>query len=430
MQRSIIDQLIAIGIPESTALPLSVVVGLAIAIIVGVVANAIARTIIVRTVERLVEKTKTTWDDALAERGVFTRFSHLAPAIAVWALAPSLLSEIPEWISVVRRFSEVYMLCVGVFAFSAFLDAAQDIYRQFDVSRRIPIRGYVQIVKLITFLAGGIFTLSLLLDKSPWVFLSGMGALTAIILLVFKDAILGFVAGIQLVANDMVRPGDWIAMPKYGADGDVLEISLTTVKVQNWDKTITTVPTYALISDAFVNWRGMEESGGRRIKRSISIDLESIRHCDDAMLDRFERIPRIAEYVRERRAEVARFNEERSIPSDVPVAGRRMTNVGTFRHYIEAYLRELPETHSEMTFLVRQLQPTDRGLPIEIYFFSKDQRWAHYEALQADIFDHLFASLEYFELHAFQLPSSRSVSRPDAPGGGWYTAPRDDRNST
>jgi miniconductance mechanosensitive channel len=247
-----------------------------------------------------------------------------------------------------------------------------------------------------------------------------MGALTAILLLVFKDAILGLVAGIQLVSNDMVRPGDWIEMPKYGADGDVVEVSLTTVKVRNWDKTITTVPTYALISDSFKNWRGMSESGGRRIKRSISIDVDSIRHCDDAMLDRYERIERIADYVRETRARLAKSNREAGSDDAVPVNGRRMTNVGTFRKYVEAYLRELPDVHPEMTFLVRQLQPTDRGLPIEIYVFSKDQRWERYEEIQADIFDHLYASLPFFGLRAFQLPSGASLAALAAPraGGG------------
>jgi len=208
----------------------------------------------------------------------------------------------------------------------------------------------------------------------------------------------------------MVRPGDWIEMPKYGADGEVLEVSLTTVKVCNWDKTITTVPTYALISDSFKNWRGMEDSGGRRIKRSISIDVDSIRHCDEEMLDRLEGVDRIRDYVRETRNRVADANRETAGNASVPVNGRRMTNIGTFRKYMEAYLREIPEVHPEMTFLVRQLQPTDRGLPIEVYFFSKDQRWVQYEAIQADIFDHFFASLPYFGLRAFQLPSSRAFA--------------------
>ncbi len=406
MRQQILDYLTAAGLGEDTAS--AVLIAGAFLGLVGVawLANLIARQFILRSVERLVLKTKTDWDDALTRRKVFSRFSHLAPALVFWGGATLAFEGMPDLISGVRRLAEVYMILVGLSAVSGFLDAAHDIYRKFDISRRIPIRGYIQVVKILTSVAASVFVLSLVLQKSPLVLLTGMGALTAIMLLVFKDAILGLVAGIQLVANDMVRPGDWIEMGKYGADGDVIEVSLTTVKVRNWDKTITTVPTYALISDSFKNWRGMEESGGRRIKRSISIDLDSIRHCDEELLDRFEKVDLIRDYVRETRAQVTQSSRDGS----VPVNGRRMTNIGTFRKYMEAYLREIPDVHSEMTFLVRQLQSTDRGLPIEIYVFSKDQRWVQYEAIQADIFDHFFASLPYFDLRAFQLPSGRSLA--------------------
>jgi len=410
MRQSIIERLTAAGLSADAANVIQFLASLLVLVLAAWLANLIAKKIIVTTAERLVRKTSTDWDDAFAERGVFSRFSHLAPALVLWAGAPWAFEGFPDLIEATRRIAEIYMIVVCLFALSGFLDAAQDIYRKFDVSRRIPIRGYVQVVKIVATLAAGVLVLSLALDKSPLLFLSGMGALTAILLLIFKDAILGFVAGIQLVANDMVRPGDWIEMPKYGADGEVSELSLTTVKVRNWDKTITTVPTYALISDSFKNWRGMSESGGRRIKRSISIDVDSIRHCDDEMLDRYEKIDRIRDYVREARARIDKANHETGTAGTVPVNGRRMTNVGTFRRYVETYLRELPEVHTEMTFLVRQLQPTERGLPIEIYFFSKDQRWVQYEALQADIFDHLYASLSFFELRAFQFPSGASLA--------------------
>jgi len=415
MRQQILDYFTAAGLTENAAAAILFCGSLLALAFVAWLANLIARRIILSAVERLVRRTKTDWDDVLTRRKVFSRFSHLAPALVFWGGAALAFEGMPGVIGIVRRAAEAYMILVGLFAFSGFLDAAQDIYRKFDVSRRIPIRGYIQVIKILAAVAGGVFVLSLVLEKSPWVFLSGMGALTAILLLVFKDAILGLVAGIQLVANDMVRPGDWIEMPKYGADGDVIDVSLTTLKVRNWDKTITTVPTYALISDSFKNWRGMEDSGGRRIKRSISIDLDSIRHCDEEMLDRFEKIVRIRDYVRETRAKIAAANSEATVDSALPVNGRQMTNIGTFRKYIEAYLREIPELHPEMIFLVRQLQPTDRGLPIEVYVFSKDQRWVQYEAIQADIFDHLFASLPYFDLRAFQLPSGRSLAQLAAP---------------
>ncbi len=411
MRQQILDYLTAAGLSENAAAATLFFGSLVVLMLVAWLANLIARQIILSAIERLVRRTKTDWDDALTQRKVFSRSSHLAPALVFWGGAALAFEGMPGVVGIVRRLAEVYMTLVALSVFSGFLDAAQDIYRKFDVSRRIPIRGYVQVLKILAAVAGGVFVLSIVLQKSPLVFLTGMGAMTAIMLLVFKDAILGLVAGIQLMANDMVRPGDWIEMPKYGADGDVIDVSLTTLKVRNWDKTISTVPTYALISDSFKNWRGMEDSGGRRIKRSISIDLDSIRHCDDEMLDRFEKIDRIRDYVRETRAKIAEANRDSTVDTSLLVNGRQMTNIGTFRKYMEPYLREIPEVHPEMTFLVRQLQPTDRGLPIEVYFFSKDRRWVQYEAIQADIFDHFLASLPHFDLRAFQLPSGRSVER-------------------
>jgi miniconductance mechanosensitive channel len=233
--------------------------------------------------------------------------------------------------------------------------------------------------------------------------------MTAVVMLVFRDAILGFVAGIQLSANQMVSPGDWIEMPKYGADGDVLEVALTTVKVRNWDKTITTIPTYALISESFKNWRGMKESGGRRIKRAIHIDMHSIRFCDEPMLQRFSKIEFVSEHLARKRQEIAHWNADRGVDDSAPINGRRLTNIGTFRAYLIAYLRAHPMIHQEMTFLVRQLAPTPHGLPLEIYVFSRDQVWANYEGIQADIFDHVLAVAPEFDLRIFQTPTGGDV---------------------
>jgi len=234
---------------------------------------------------------------------------------------------------------------------------------------------------------------------------SGLGAMTAVLMLVFKDPLLGFIAGIQLSANRMVARGDWIEMPKYGADGDVLEVALTTVKIQNWDKTITTIPTYALITESFKNWRGMTESGGRRIKRAINIDMQSIKFCDDDMLARFIKIQHVAEYMERKRDEIASWNAERGVDASTPVNGRRLTNVGTFRAYVVAYLNSHPMIDADMTFLVRQLAPTPHGLPIEIYVFSRDQDWVRYEDIQSDIFDHILAVSSEFDLRVYQTPS-------------------------
>ena len=398
-----------IGMKDPQADWVAVGVSLLAVILLAALANLIAKGIIVRTVSRLVEKSRTSWDDALVRRQVLTRLSHFAPALIIWGMAPLVLDTSPGLVNVARRGAQIYMILTGLFVASALLNAVHDIYNTFSAARRFPIRSYLQLVKIVLGVAGGVFVLSIALDRSPWVFLSGMGALTAILLLVFKDTILGFVAGMQLVANDMVRPGDWIEMPKYGADGDVQEVTLTTVKVRNWDKTITTIPTYALISDSFKNWRGMTESGGRRIKRSLYIDVNSIKHCAADMIEKLSAIDLIREYVSARQNEIDADNQSRQVTASLPINGRRMTNIGTFRAYIVAFLRAHPQIHPDMTFLVRQLAPTERGLPLELYIFSKDQRWAQYEDIQADIFDHLYASLGYFDLRAFQLPTGSDV---------------------
>ena len=377
--------------------------------LIAYVANFIVKRIIVRVMISVVRRTKADWDDPLAERGVFTKLSHLAPALVIWAMAPLVFPGSPTLILVAKRAADVYMLIIGILVVNAFLDAVNDVYQKFEVSKRVPIRTYTQVIKIGATVAALIFALSIVMDKEPWVFLSGVGALTAVLLLVFKDTILGFVASIQLVAHDMLRPGDWIEMPKFGADGDVMEITLNTVKIQNFDKTITTIPTYALISDSFKNWRGMSESGGRRIKRSIHIDVHSIQFSTPEMIEKFSKIQVLRDYIEGKQQELSDHNEQKGIDESVLVNGRRMTNVGTFRAYLIEYLRRHPKIHKEMTFLVRQLQPTEKGLPIEIYVFSVDQRWVQYEDIQADIFDHIFASLPEFGLRPFQIDTGYDV---------------------
>ena len=388
--------------------------------IVAILANMITKGVVLKAVHQVALRTKTDWDDALVSRKVFHRLSHLAPALVIYGLAPQAL-QTPELITLALRSAQVYMLFAGLGALNALLNSVNDIYQKYEVAQRIPILGYLQVVKIVLTGAVGIFALSIVIDESPLVLFTGLGALTAVILLIFKDSILGLVAGIQLVANDMVRPGDWIEMPKYGADGDVIEITLNTVKVRNWDKTITTIPTYALIADSFKNWRGMSESGGRRIKRSLFIDISSIRFCSPEMIAEFSKIQVLKDYVAQKQQELIDFNQKRDVDETVLVNGRRMTNIGTFRSYLVAYLRNHPKIHQDMTFLVRQLQPTEKGLPLEIYVFSNDQAWANYEAIQADIFDHIFASLPEFGLRPFQNPSSHDVA---AVGEGLQAAMR------
>jgi miniconductance mechanosensitive channel len=380
-------------------------IGVIVVLFLAWLANWIAKRLILRFVHHVAERSKTVWDDALVKHRVFTRLSHLAPGVVLYSAAPLVFAGHAAAASGMRTAAILYMVAVGWFVMEAFLSAVEAIYRTYPFAKRIPIRSLVQVTKIVLGLALFIVVLSILLQKNPSKLLTGMGAMTAVLLLVFKDAILGFVAGIQLSANRMIHMGDWIEMPKFGADGDVIDISLTTVKVQNWDKTISTIPTYALVSDSFKNWRGMSESGGRRIKRNINIDMTSIRFCDEAMLEKFKRFEHLTRYIETRQAEITAWNNEHKIDHSEPVNGRRLTNIGVFRAYLVAYLRNHPQIHKYMTFLVRHLEPTPQGLPIQIYVFSSDQVWSNYEAIQADIFDHILAVIPEFGLRVYQQPS-------------------------
>ena len=376
-----------------------------LALILSVIANVIAKRITLRGLTRIVVRTETRWDDILLERKVFTRLSHLAPAIVLYIMLPLALEGYERLITFTTNLLFIYIIIVGILVCNAFLNAVLDIYRTLEISKEIPIKGFIQILKVVLFFIVGIFIISIILNKTPLFLFSGLGALTAVLLLIFKDAILGFVAGIQLAANKMVAHGDWIEMPNYGADGDVLEVALTTVKVQNWDKTVTTIPTYALISESFKNWRGMQLSGGRRIKRAVYIDISTIKFCTEEMIERFSKIRYIAEYMEKKKKELAEYNRERQLDDSTPTDKRQLTNIGTFRAYVVAYLKNHPMINQEMTFLIRQLPPTEHGLPVEIYVFCKDKVWANYEAIQSDIFDHILAVVPEFDLKVFQSPT-------------------------
>jgi miniconductance mechanosensitive channel len=380
-------------------------------VLLALVADMVAKRLILRGLTRLIERTKTKWDDALLARNVLNNLAHLAPALVIYVLTPVALRGFDQMIAVVVNAAMIYIVVVFILALDSLLNAALDIYQNFSISKEIHIKGFVQVVKLVIYFIAGVFIVSTILGKSPVFLLSGLGAMTAVLMLIFKDAILGLVAGIQLTANRMVAKGDWIEMPKYGADGDVLEVTLTTVKVQNWDKTITTIPTYALISESFRNWRGMQESGGRRIKRAVFIDVRSIKFCNEEMLERFRRIRYIADYIEQKKQEITKYNASLEVDDSSLANGRRMTNVGTFRAYVKAYLRNHPMIHQDLTFLVRQLAPSERGLPIEIYVFSSDTAWVNYEGIQADIFDHILAVLPEFDLSVFQYPTGSDVGQ-------------------
>jgi miniconductance mechanosensitive channel len=395
-----------IGLSETIAGDLSYVVAAIFLILLAVLANFVAKQVLLRLIGYFVKRSRTGWDDALARRKVFLRLSHIAPAL-VFYYGAYLFPPVQDQM---QRFSMVYMILVGLLVSYSFMNAIVDIYNTYPISRQRPIKGYVQIFMIIFSIFVIVLALATALGRSPWPLLGGLGTMTAILILVFKDSILGFVASVQLTTNDMVRIGDWIDMPKYGADGDVVDVTLHTVKVQNWDKTITTIPAYSLISDSFRNWRGMKDSGGRRIKRAINVDMTSIKFCTAEMLERFRRYQLLEDYLDRRLEEVMQYNREHNVDTSELINGRNLTNVGTFRAYLEAYLRNHPKIHQNMTFLVRQLPPGEHGLPIEIYVFSNDQVWANYEAIQADIFDHILAVIPWFELRVFQRPSGADLT--------------------
>jgi len=399
------DYLLGHGVSENLAFYTARTTLMLAVLVISVIADFVAKRYILSALGHIVTRSRSKWDDIILRHRVFSHMAHLAPALVVYLLSPIALVGLEGIITVIKGAALIYMVIVIMLALDALLNAGEEIYQRFEASREIPIKGFIQVLKIALYFLTAVFVISILLDKTPVYLLSGIGAMTAVLMLIFRDAILGFVAGIQLAANKMVANGDWIEMPNYGADGDVLEVTLTTVKVQNWDKTITTIPTYALISESFKNWRGMQESGGRRIKRAINIDMNSIRFCDREMLERFGKIQYIAEYIEQKKRELEEFNHTSQVDNTSLVNGRRMTNIGTFRAYVTAYLRHHPQINRDMTFLIRQLSPGEHGLPIEIYVFSKDQVWANYEAIQADIFDHILAVIPEFDLRVYQNPT-------------------------
>jgi miniconductance mechanosensitive channel len=373
-------------------------------------ANYFTKRFIKSVVYPLIKRSSIKWDDGLIKHGVIIRCSHIVMAAVVHFLTPFIFAGFTQVIEISKTVVNTYLVVIVLLIIDSVLNLLREIWDQLPLGKRFPSKSFIQAAKLVVNLIGCILILSAILGKSPVVFFSGLGAVTAILLLIFKDAILGLVAGFQLSINNMVMVGDWIEMPGRGADGDVIDVSLTTVKVQNWDKTITTIPTYALISDSFKNWRGMFHAGGRRIKRSINIDLRSIQFADEELLERFKNIRILRSHLEEKLNEIQKHNDEVGNDLSELINGRRLTNIGTFRAYCAAYLRNHPKIHSEgMTLIVRQLEPTQTGLPIQLYAFTNDTKWAEYENIQADIFDHLFSILPEFKLRAFQDPSGSDL---------------------
>ncbi|MBQ34818.1 MAG: mechanosensitive ion channel protein MscS [Gemmatimonadaceae bacterium] len=361
----------------------------------------VARTVLLRWVAHLIRSSRTRLDDAMLEHGVLRRMALLAPVVIIYYGIEAIPGPTQYLLQIVNAALAIVFLLVA----GAGINALQEALTEYDARSDVPIKSYAQIVKIVIYVVGGLMTIAVLTGQSPWALLSGVGALMAVIILVFRDTILSLVASFTIASNRLVKVGDWIEAPGFGADGDVIDIALHTVKVQNWDKTITTIPTYKLVETSFKNWRGMQDSGGRRIKRAIHLDMNTVRFCDEEMLGRFEKFELIAGYVRSRRQEVEADNSQRQADLSELVNGRRLTNVGTFRAYVAAYLHSHPDIHEDMTFLVRQLAPTPKGLPLEIYVFTTTTAWGEYESIQSDIFDHLLAVAPQFDLRVFQEPA-------------------------
>lgn len=397
----IIKYLLVRGVSGEMSLFVANIAAFLAVMLISILLYTIIRKVLMKTLEAHIFRNKVKWADYLIKNKVLERTVRVVPAIIIYSFA----HEFPAYQIWIERITFSYIILAVVMALNKLLDAIGDIYGIYEESKARPIKGYLQMIKIISYAIGCIVIVAVIIGQSPWFLLSGIGAVTAILLLIFQNSILGFVAGIQLSANNMVRLGDWIEMQKYGINGDVVEISLHTVKVQNWDKTIATIPTHVLVSESFKNWRGMQQSGGRRIKRAIYIDVTSIRFCDQAMLEKFEKIQYIHDYIKNKSADIEAYNQRMNVDPANGVNGRRLTNIGTFRAYVEEYIKNHPGIHTGMIRMVRQLEPAERGLPIEIYAFANVTEWVKYENIQGDIFDHIFAVLPEFDLRIFQNPS-------------------------
>lgn len=406
------DWLLQVGVAsEVTQLLKMMILCFAMLLIAGILWY-VGQLFINRIVARLAKKTATDFDDYLVEKGFFNKLGHIIPVTVISNLAPVVFTDYPGWQPGIDRVTDAIAIFFWLRAIDAFINGVGRYFASTEKYKDKPVASFTQLLKIIVWLVGALLLGGVILGKSPLVMFGTLGAASAVLLFVFKDAILGFVASIQLTINDMIRIGDWVSVPKYGADGDVIEINLTTVKVQNWDRTISTVPTYSFVSDGVTNWRGMQESGGRRIKRSVHLQVGTIKLVDSEMLERFQKIQLIGPYLEKRGSDIEAYNEENRADTKASIVnGRRMTNIGVFRNYILAYLRNNPRINQEMTCMVRQLEATEKGVPLEVYCFSAIKAWVEYEAIQSDLFDHILAVAPFFDLDIFENPSGSDLRK-------------------
>jgi miniconductance mechanosensitive channel len=403
----LIDIFTGMGMTEFYAALCCAAVLITAVVILSFIINFIVKKILLAIVRKVVQKTRTEWDDILLQAGLFARLAQVVPVLILYFSTPLILQHSESVGGFIQRILMAYLIAVIIYSLNSFITAVNIIYSGYEISKNRPIKGYLQIVRIILAIMAIVLMIAVILNKSALGLLSGIGAMSAVLMLVFKDSILGLVAAVQLSGNDMIRIGDWVSIPSHGADGDVIDIKLQTVSIQNFDKTIVNVPIYSLISSSFKNWRGMSESNGRRIKRYLNIDMNSVKFCSEDLIIRLKKIDILRDFIVGKQKEIDEHNLSSNVNTNQLINGRRMTNLGVFRTYIGAYLRDNPLINKDMTFIVRQLQPTEKGIPLEIYVFSSDKNWNNYEVIQADIFDHILASISSFDLSVYQSPSSR-----------------------
>ncbi|WP_298136343.1 mechanosensitive ion channel domain-containing protein [Flavobacterium sp.] len=392
---------------DTVASYLSLTLNIIILCVLAYLIYVVFRLVLVTVMVLVAKKTKTHFDDLLVSNQTAKYIAHLIPFLFIYKSVPVILEDYVYWETVFGKLVGIYIILLSLWIVRSVLKAIRDYLKDQPKYSDKPIDSYIQVIMIILWIVGVGVIISRIFDITTSALLGTLGAISAIIILIFRDTILGFVASVQVSLNDMVRIGDWITFDKYGADGDVIEINLATVKVRNFDNTTTTIPTYSLISDSFRNWRGMLDSDGRRIKRHILVKAKSIRFLTDEDLEKMRRIQLVSSYIDSRQEEINKYNKTYNVDKSLSINGRNMTNFGLFRKYITTYLEYYPGINKNMILLCRQLQPTPHGMPLEIYVFSKDQRFVEYEYIMADIFDHIIASIAYFDLEIYEMPTDR-----------------------
>ncbi|RLD26803.1 MAG: mechanosensitive ion channel family protein [Bacteroidetes bacterium] len=402
------DYLVSVGLTELMAKYLNMLALLIILLIITILLDFIIRKILLNIFTKLANKTKSNFDDILIANKAPRNIAHIIPLLIALEFIPFVFSDFDYVEKIVEKGMQVFAIVLILWIVRSFLNTLKDYFKTLPRLKDKPIDSYIQVFMIFAWVVGVFSAVAIITDTEIWAYFTALGAASAVIILVFKDTILGFVASIQVSINDMVRIGDWITFEKYGADGDVIEINLATVKVQNFDKTITTIPTYALISDSFKNWRGMEDSDGRRIKRSLNIKLDSIKYLSKNEIDKLKEIELISSYLETRQKDIEEYNTQNNINKELLLNGRNLTNIGVFRKYLETYVEQHSAINKDMMIMARQLAPSTQGIPLEIYAFSSDKRWKNYEYIMSDIFDHLIAAVPYFDLEIFELPNNTS----------------------